>query len=797
MLKNYLRIALRNLTRNRFSSILNIGGLAIGMAVSILIGLWVYMHLSYNRSIPKHRRIAAVLQNQLLSGNTVTWWGEAKQLAPALQKDYPQLFKHVSIISGPGDRSIDYGTTRIIKKAVYADPGIIDMLSLDMIEGDTTALSDRSSVILSASVAKSLFADADPIGRILKVNNDEILKATGVYADLPENSNFANYNFIIPFQFLDHTDSTIAHLNWGNSWFNTMVELNDNVDMAAASRAIKDVKYRYAEGDRRFKPGLFLLPLDDWHLYSEFKQGVASGGFIRYVRLFATIGIFVLLLACINFMNLSTARSEKRAREVGIRKAIGSLRGQLIRQFFTESVLIALIAWVAALAIAQLLLPFFNELADKKMTIPYRQPMFWVAGFAFVFITGLFAGSYPALYLSSFRAVKALKGTFKGGKLAALPRRILVIIQFSVSVILIIGTIAVFHQIQYVRDRPVGYDRNGLVMIRMQNDNTRQHYDALRNQLLRTGLVQDVAASQSSVINTFTTNMGYSWRGKDPALQEEFTVNTVTPDFGRTTGWKIVQGRDFNRDLSTDSSAFIVNETAVKYMGFKHPVGEIVNWGDNGRFTIIGVVRDMVSQSPFEPVRQMIFNLSRKTDRNNRANLVSVRVKPQVGMHEALAAIQSVFKGYDHDDPFTCVFADQEYAKKFADEQRVGRLAGFFTILAIVISCLGLLGLSAFVAEQRTREVGIRKVLGASVTHLWGLLSREFVLLVGLSFLIGAPIAYWIMHGWLNNYGYHTGVSWWIFAACALGAMALTLFTVSFQAARAALANPVESLRSE
>lgn len=334
-------------------------------------------------------------------------------------------------------------------------------------------------------------------------------------------------------------------------------------------------------------------------------------------------------------------------------------------------------------------------------------------------------------------------------------------------------------------------------MIRMQNDNTRQHYDALRNQLLRTGLVQDVAASQSSVINTFTTNMGYSWRGKDPALQEEFTVNTVTPDFGRTTGWKIVQGRDFNRDLSTDSSAFIVNETAVKYMGFKHPVGEIVNWGDNGRFTIIGVVRDMVSQSPFEPVRQMIFNLSRKTDRNNRANLVSVRVKPQAGMHDALAAIQSVFKGYDHDDPFTCVFADQEYAKKFADEQRVGRLAGFFTILAIVISCLGLLGLSAFVAEQRTREVGIRKVLGASVTHLWGLLSREFVLLVGLSFLIGAPIAYWIMHGWLNNYGYHTGVSWWIFAACALGAMALTLFTVSFQAARAALANPVESLRSE
>ena len=796
MLKNYLRIALRNITRNRFSSIINIGGLAIGMAVSILIGLWVYMHFSYNRSIPNHKRIAMVLQNQFLSGNTVTWWGQAKQLAPALRKDYPGLFKHVAVIAGPTDRPIAYGSTRINKKAVYTDPGIIDMLSLDMIKGDTGALADPSSIILSASTAKSLFADADPIGKIVKANNDELLKVTGVYTDPPRNSDFANYDYIIPFQYVDHNDSTVARLNWGNSWFNTMVELNDNIDIDAASHAIKDVKYRYAEGDRRFKPELFLLPMDDWHLRSEFKQGVASGGFIRYVRLFTTIGIFVLLLACINFMNLSTARSEKRAREVGIRKAIGSLRGQLIRQFFTESVFIALIAWFAALAIAQLLLPFFSELADKKMAIPWRQPLFWATGLVFIFITGLLAGSYPALYLSSFRPVKVLKGVFKAGKFAALPRRVLVVVQFSVSVILIIGTIAVFHQIEYVKDRPVGYDRNGLVMVPMQNANTRQHYDAIRTQLLQTGLVVAVSASQNSIINTYTTNMGYSWRGKDPSLQEEFNVNSVTPDFGQTTGWKIVQGRDFNPGLASDSNAFVINETAVKYMGFKNPIGEIVKWGDNGMYTVIGVVRDMVSQSPFDPVRQMIFNIAPQNG-FDRANIVSVRVKPQAGMHEALAAIGSVFKAYDKEDPFTYNFADQEYAKKFADEERVGQLAGFFTILAIVISCLGLLGLSAYVAEQRTREVGIRKVLGASVPHLWGLLSREFVLLVGLSLLIGSPVAYWIMKGWLNNYGYHAGMSWWIFATCAIGAMALTLFTVSFQAVRAALANPVDSLRSE
>lgn len=796
MLKNHLRIAIRNLTRNRFSSAINIGGLAIGMAVSILIGLWVYMHLSYNRSIPNHRRIALVLQNQLLSGGTITWWGQARQLAPVLRKDYPGLFKHVATISALSDRLLSYGDTRITKKGVFIDPGIIDMLSLNMIKGDTTSLSDLSSIVLSASTAKSLFADADPIGKTVKVGDRDLFKVTGVYADPPENSNFVDYNFLVPFQHLVNTDSTYARLTWGNSWFNVMVQLNDNVDMATASRTIKDVKYRYSVSDRRFKPRLFLLPMDEWHLRSEFKQGVVVGGFIRYVRLFSTIGIFVLLLACINFMNLSTARSENRAREVGIRKAIGSMRTQLVRQFFVESLVIALVAWLVALVIAQLLLPFFVELANRKMTIPYGQPMFWAAGLLFVFITGLLAGSYPALYLSSFRPVKVLKGTFRVGRLAALPRRILVVVQFSVSVTLIIGTIAVFHQIQYVKDRPVGYDRNSLVMVPMQNDNTRQHYETLRTQLLETGLVEEVAASQSSITNTFTSNMGYNWRGKDPSLQEEFNVNTVTPEFGRAAGWKIIEGRDFSSELATDSNAFVINETAVRYMGFKHPIGEIINWGDNGRYTIIGVVRDMVSQSPFEPVRQMIFNLDRKSF-NNHANLVDIRVRPQAGMHEALAAIQAVFSQYDKDDPFTYSFADQEYAKKFADEERIGQLAGFFTILAILISCLGLLGLSAFVAEQRTREIGIRKVLGASVPHLWSLLSREFVWLVGLSLLIGSPIAYWIMSGWLHNYSYHASLTWWIFAACALGALALTLFTVSFQAVRAALANPVDSLRNE
>jgi len=792
MLQNYLKLAFRNLIRNRTSAAINIGGLAIGMAVAILIGLWVYGQVSFDKSFSHHNRIAAVLQNQELSDGVQTWWGEAKQLAPALRKDYGGLFKHVVTVAGPNQRALAYGDTKLKSDGVYVDPEIMDMLSLEMVQGSRQALGDPATIILSASVAKSLFGTTDPMGKILKVGNTGLHKVTGVYADLPANSSFSHYTFIIPFEYLVKTDSTIARLGWGNSWFNTYVQLNDKADMAGASRAIRDVKYRYSEGDRRFKPRLFLHPMNDWHLYSEFKQGIVTGGYIQYVRLFALIGIFVLLLACINFMNLSTARSERRAKEVGIRKAIGSLRGQLIGQFFSESIFIALLSFFAAIGLAQLLLPFFNGLDGREMSIPFLEPFFWLAGLCFAIITGLLAGSYPALYLSSFRPVKVLKGTFRVGKLAALPRKALVIVQFTVSVILIIGTIAVFHQIEYVKDRPVGYSRDGLVMAPMQNDNIRAHYDALRTQLLQTGLIEEVAASRSSITNTWGTNMGYSWRGKDPSLKEEFSFNGITPEFGKATGWKIVDGRDFSSQLATDSTSMIINETAARYMGLKHPVGEIITWGDNGQFTIIGVVQDMVSQSPFDPVRQMIFSLDRR-----RAALVNIRVKPQAGMAKAIAAIGAIFKTYDPVNAFEVSFADQEYAKKFGDQERIGRLAGFFTILAILISCLGLLGLSAFVAEQRTREVGIRKVLGASVFHLWHLLSAEFVWLVGFSLLAGGPIAYWIMRGWLNNYAYHASLSWWIFALAAGGALGITLLTVSFQAIKAALTNPVRSLKTE
>jgi ABC-type antimicrobial peptide transport system permease subunit len=562
--------------------------------------------------------------------------------------------------------------------------------------------------------------------------------------------------------------------------------------MASASLAIKDVKAHYS-GDEHSKPALFLHPLNDWHLYSDFSNGVSVGGAIRYVRLFTIIGAFVLLLACINFMNLSTARSEKRAKEVGIRKAIGSLRGQLIRQFFSESLFIVLLSYILAIGIVVLLLPFFSEVAGKKMTIPFANPWFWFAGLCFVFITGILAGSYPALYLSSFRPVKVLKGKFRVGKLALIPRRALVVLQFTVSVILIIGTIAVFRQIQYVKDRPVGYSRDGLVMIPVQSKDADTHYDAIRTTLQQTGLVEEMAGSASSLTNIYSTNGGFDWTGKDPSLQDEFVSNFVTPEFGKVAGWQIIQGSDFSREMPTNDHPIIINETAMRYLNLKNPVGEVLSRDHgNERYTIVGVVKDMISESPFEPVRQQIFFFTK-----HFINTVDIRVQPQASMTNALAAIKAAFNKYDPQDIFEYQFADQEYAKKFGDEERVGRLAGVFTTLAIIISCLGLLGLSAFVAEQRTREVGIRKVLGASVFTLWRLLSREFIALVGLSLLIGGPLASWIMTGWLNNYHYHAGLSWWIFAATAGGLILITLLTVSYQAVRAALANPVNSLRAD
>lgn len=543
----------------------------------------------------------------------------------------------------------------------------------------------------------------------------------------------------------------------------------------------------------KINPQVHLHPMGRWHLYSEWEDGASTGGLIKFVLLFGIVGIFVLLLACINFMNLSTARSEKRAKEVGIRKVIGSIRRQLVAQFFAESFLMVMVAFALAIILAIASLGWFNNFSGKELNMPWQNSYFWLISLVFILITGFVAGSYPALYLSSFNPLKVLNGTFRMGRKAAIPRRVLAIFQFTVSVTLIIGTIIVFRQIEFIKDRPVGYTRDNLLMIQMTSDDFHDKYEVLEAELRNSGVVEEVARSLSPVTNVWSSNGGFEWRGIDPDWQQEdFATLSVTPNYGKTVGWQFARGRDFNIELASDSAGFVINETAARLMGFENPIGEIIRWNyTNKEYAILGVIKDMVMESPFSAPRPAVFY------QGGNMNWINIKLNPQTTTRMALTKIEAVFNTVIPAVPFSYKFADQEYALKFVAEERIGKLSGVFTLLAIFISCLGLFGLASFIVEQRSKEIGIRKVLGASTLRLWKILSKEFVILVLISSLIAIPFAHYFMNGWLQDYSYQANISWSIYVIAGLGVMLLTLTIVSFQAIRVALMNPVDSLRSE
>jgi len=794
MFKNYFKTAWRNLIRNKVHSAINITGLSVGMAVAILIGLWINDELSFNKNFPNYNRIAQVMQHQTFNGDVGTQYSLPYLMGAELKNDYAGDFKYICMSSWNDGHIIKFGDKIITQSGSFMEPSITEMLSLKMIEGQRSALKDYNSILLSSSAAKAIFGTADPMNRLLKIDNKFDVKVEGVYEDLPYNSSYSDLSFIAPWQlYIDNNNWMEKATNpWRNNSFQALVQIADNADMQKVSDKIKDSKLKnVTPADAAFKPVVFLLPMSKWHLYSEFKNGINVGGRIQFVWLFGIIGFFVLLLACINFMNLSTARSEKRAKEVGIRKTVGSVRGQLIKQFFSESLLITFFSFALSVVLVQMILPSFNGVADKKIVIPWRNPFFWISGILFTVITGLIAGSYPALYLSSFKPVKVLKGTFRVGRFASLPRKVLVVLQFTVSVILIIGTIVVFNQIQFAKNRPVGYSRDGLITVPMTTEDIHKHFEAVSTDLKNSGAVAEIAESSSPTYYVNETDNGFTWQGKDPSLQGDFNVVYVSKDFGKTIGWQFKEGRDFSKEFPTDSSGIILNEAAVKFMNIKNPVGKIINW-DGNLYHVIGVVKDMVMQSPYEPVFRTVF-----VTNNDPQQVIDIRVNPSANMHEAIAKIGSVFRKYSPDQPFDYHFTDEQYAKKFGDEERIVKLASFFAILAIFISCLGLFGMASFMAEQRVKEIGVRKVLGATVFNLWRLMSKDFIILVFVSLLIAMPVAYYFMHSWLQNYQYRTNLAWWIFASAGIGALVITLVTVSYQAIKAAMANPVKSLRTE
>jgi predicted permease len=805
MIRNYFKIAFRNLLKNKGYAAINIGGLAAGMAVAMLIGLWIYDELSFNKYHKNYDHIALVNQNQVFGGEIHSSASVPFPFVNELKTNYKEHFKYVVPSTFRTEAVIATGEIKLSKKGQFVGAEAPEMFSLKMLRGSRAGLQDQQSILLSASTAQVLFGKTNPMNKLIKLDTDNDLKVTGVYEDIPQNSQFHDLQFLASWDYFVAKNPYMSKKQWDNHALLMYVAIKPETSFEKASAAIKDSELRVIRNMDNMKkeaatnPQMWLHPMKNWHLYSEFKNGVAASGPVQYVWLVGLIGFFVLLLACINFMNLSTARSEKRAKEVGIRKAIGSLREQLIAQFLSESFLVVFMAFAIAILVVNLSLTWFNDLAAKQMAVPWDNVFFWSLNLGFILITGLMAGSYPALYLTSFQSVKVLKGVaVQLGRYASLPRNILVAMQFTVSITLVICTIIIYSQVQFAKNRPVGYSRNGLMMITMKSDDFYKKSDLIKNELKNTGVVEEVALSQSPVTDVWSANGGFTWKGMANENPPSFSTLTVSPEYAKTVGWQFVSGRNFSKDFASDSLGFVINETAAKLLGFKQPVGEQIAWRSQWmtndlqkQFTILGVVKDMVMESPFEPIAPTVFFLF------GGANWINIKISPNVSTSAALPKIKTVFENLTPSVPFEYKFADQEYDTKFRTEERISKLATFFAILAIFISCLGLFGLASFVAEQRTKEIGIRKVLGASIADLWQMLSKDFVVLVIISAIISTPIAWYAMQEWLAKYSYHTEISWWIFAAAAAGALSVTILTVSFQAIRAALLNPVKSLRSE
>ncbi len=794
MIRNYFKIAWRNLMKSKGYSAINIGGLAVGMAVAMMIGLWVYDELTFNKYHANYDRITQVMQHASFNGRIGTQVANPAIMGPEIRTKYGNDFKYVVQTSWNGTQLLSVGDKHIKSEGIYMEPDGPAMLTLKMIKGSISGLKDPYSILLSESVASTVFGNDDPINKTIKLNRTHDVKVTGVYEDLPDNTTFRDLKVIMPWELWLIDNPWVKRMNdpWDSNFSQTFAQLADNADLEKVSAKIKNVKLdNIGEEARRYKWAVFLQPMSKWNLYNEFKDGKNSGGSIQYVWLFSIIGIFVLLLACINFMNLSTARSEKRSKEVGIRKTIGSMRWQLIVQFFAESYLIVFIAFLLCLGLVQLFIPAFNEVAGKKLTIPWQSSFFWIFSIAFIIITGLLAGSYPALFLSSFQPLKVLKGTFRLGRFAAMPRKVLVVVQFTVSVMLIIGTIIVYQQIQYAKNRPIGYTKNGLISLDLETE-VRQHFDVVKQELIQAGAIEEMAAAQSPLTDVWNTNGGFDWEGKDPNLAIDFPNNSITFDYGKAIQWDIKEGRDFSREFASDSAAFVINETAARFIGMKDPVGKTLRW--NGRaYTIIGIVKDILQESPFFPVRPSLYHIGKY---DNMSNLI-LKLNPNQSTSNALGSIEKIWKKYTPTVPFEYRFVDEAFGNKFQAEERIGKLSTYFAVLAIFISCLGLFGMASFVAEQRTKEIGIRKVLGASVFNLWGLLSKEFITLVILSCVIAAPVAYYYLNNWLTNYDYRISISWQVFILAAIAALVLTILTVSFKAIKAAMSNPIRSLRTE
>ncbi len=790
MIKNYLKIAVRTLLGNPTYTFINLLGLASGMTIFLLVMLWVSDEYSYDTSFKDYKKIAIVLSTQTWNEETNTYPDAAAPLADELRKNYSEDFKAVVLISETLEFNINYGDKKIANPGFWAESAFPEFFSLKMIYGSASAFKDPSHTVISHDLALSLFGNTDPIGKLVLINNKFSMKIGGVYENFAKNTRFSGLQILLPWQ--HNENAGFNETQWSNHHFQVFVKLK-NTNVENASARIKNATKSFIK--TKSNEELSLQTLNTARLYDKFENGKAIGGRIEYIRLFTVIGIFVLLLACVNFMNLSTARSEKRAKEIGIRKAIGSLRAQLIIQFLVESLLLTFFSFVLSLLFTLIVIPFFSLLTEKQIIFPWSNLLFWILGLAFVFAVGLVSGSYPAFYLSSFNPIRILKNGHHSGDSNSLFRKVLVVGQFTISIGLIIGAIAIFKQINYAQNRPSGYAKNNLLSIGINAEEITKHFEVLRGDLLQTGFVDNVAESSSPVTNVRNHMVSFDWKGRNPKSAPLVGLLSVTHDFGKTVNWQIKEGRDFNRDFpsdSTDDGAFIINEAAARLTGFKNPVGEKIKLGDKEHL-VLGVVKDMIMDSPYSSSYPTVFWLNYDW----RINFITLRVNKDRSMKQAIASIDDVLKKYSPASTFAYEFVDKQYANKFFDEQQLGKLVLTFTILAVFISCLGLFGLASFVTEQRTKEIGVRKVLGASIPDIWKIFALQFSSFVLLSFLLASPLAWLVINSWLEKYEYRTSLSPWIMIAAGLGTLLITLLTVSFQVIKAARRNPVKALKTD
>jgi putative ABC transport system permease protein len=783
MLRNYFKISIRHLLKNKVFSAINLFGLAIGMSVALLIGLWLWDELSFNHYHTYHERLGEIVSVETFNAVVTAEEFSSVPIAAALRNDYPEEINKVAL-TREINASLVLGTKKVNAYGYWAESELPAMLTLKMKQGSYKNFSDPSAVMISESLAKNLFGDQNPINKIISFNNEYEMKVSGVYEDLPSNTDFNRSQFFSSWENKNNTGTTHGD-DWLDHHFQVFVQLRDLASFEGVSSKIKNLTKSHIAGGWE---ELMIHPMDKWHLHTDFK---GKQGRIQFVWLFGIIGIFVLILACINYMNLSTAKSEQRAKEIGIRKTLGSSRKQLIAQFMVESFTVTFFSSMISVMSAWLSLPYFNLMAGKQISIPWTNPIFWISLIGFTMVTGILAGGYPAFFLSGFSSIKVLKGNFKTGKHAFLPRKIMVVIQFTVCTALLIGTIFVYQQIQLAKNRPIGYSTDRLIISEMKSESIRGHYEALRNELLNTGLVENVAESSSPSTEVRNGMMGYGWPGKNPNQLAIIGTLFVSYDFGKTIDWKIMDGRDFSRSYPTDSGAFILNEAAVDFTGLKNPVGQSIHWHDKDHL-IIGVVKNMIMESPYKQADPVFFTLF-----DRKISFILIRIKQSVPSSVALGSISKIFNHFDSDSPFEFSFTADNYNMKFSDEEHIGNISSVFCLLSIIISGLGLFGLASYIVQQRTREIAVRKILGASVFSLWKLICSEFIQLVFISFLLASPITWYFSYKWLLQYEFRITISIWVFLMVAGGTLFIALFTISTKVLRAALLNPSGLLRSE